>query len=78
MLPPITRQPPPFNIDANAPLTRWQQLDSYDSAAECNQDRTHRGLAVLKPHHREGYKWEDAQIISSLCIASDDLRLKAK
>lgn len=79
MMPPINRDPlVPADADMTAPLTKWTQDGSFDSAAECKREQGRYRDEMNKPAHHEHYKGEDDRRTFSLCIASDDPRLKVK
>ncbi len=79
MTPPFASGPTGF--DANAPLSRWPISQAFDTASECNADRTgviqvSAGVAraVSDPTAQRHLKlW-----LASQCIATDDPRLKGK
>jgi hypothetical protein len=57
----------------NAPLSKWRQLGEFDSAAECDKQRSEWMATIIRlsaPGTAEG-EW-------ARCIASDDPRLKGK
>jgi hypothetical protein len=71
-------------IDRSAPLSKWEILDSFDSANDCADQRMR--------HQKRTAKYSDstlstpetvhqvtlARILSATCIATDDPRLKEK
>lgn len=75
---------PPLNSDLkvnyHALLSQWVLVASYDRAAECEKERTRR----LKQAAAEPIKdsttalLEFSEASNSVCIASDDPRLKEK
>jgi hypothetical protein len=63
-------------FDANAPLSKWTQNYSYDSAAECERDRS----AMIEYHHDRPKEKDAGWFVrlygASQCISTDDPRLK--
>jgi hypothetical protein len=70
---------PPAHAYSNAPLNRWEIVNSFDTAAGCQmnrsefiQDGTRRMKANQSASDRDwGMRYEAA-----LCISTDDPRLK--
>jgi hypothetical protein len=85
MIPPRVSDWPVLVFDTNAPLSKWQQGGSFDTAKECNEDKKRSaGLALQLTDKLSG---EDkhkamlsvmAMLSGPQCIASDDPRLKEK
>ena len=69
MAPPINER---IGLDLGAPLSQWQALASFDTAAECK--------ASLKAKNRLALVLGNSRVTetmaNSVCIASDDPRLK--
>jgi len=75
--------PPSMPLDhpqreTHAPLSRWAQVEAFDSANACETFRQQlmgrAGKVPLQPHvKRENLK---TAVIDSECIATDDPRLK--
>jgi hypothetical protein len=78
LLPPTTGKPVFPLVDTDAPLIRWTQIGSFDSAKDCSNEQGEHGLELTKPNYHESFKGQAAQYIQSLCIASDDPRLKGR
>jgi hypothetical protein len=62
-------------FDADAPISKWQQSASYDTATECRQDQY-----ALIQYYRTHPKAEDADwhlrvYLNSRRVATDDPRL---
>ncbi|MDO8433936.1 MAG: hypothetical protein Q7S58_16175 [Candidatus Binatus sp.] len=58
----------------DAPMSQWVQVQAYDSAADCEADRTRRWYMCDQQGDKAGAKlWFDAK-----CVTTDDPRLKAK
>ena len=89
MMPPFTER---HEINTDAPLTKWERLDSYSSAGDCAADRSillrdsqNKSKAADLAEStalRQGKVWDRtlaiARLEASRCIASDDPRLKEK
>ena len=58
-------------VDASAPLARWHIFKSFDSVTECE---------ALREKITKGEKDTEfySAILTSACVASDDLRLNGK
>jgi len=70
MVPPYTENV--FRCDLNAPLTKWRHFKSLDSESACKDLRDrYRG-----EEHRDSPLWYAFD--NSVCISSDDQRLKPK
>jgi hypothetical protein len=70
MSPPLTSD---HSIHSEAPISGWQIIDSFDAADACRD--------ALKVLLRESTKWEDWRKdrgTQTVCIATDDPRLKPK
>ena len=75
---------PPPHSDINLPLNQWMIWNSYDSAKECeNQRRKNLDEATaLAKHESSDSQTMDNDteriigIIQSVCVSSDDPRLK--
>ena len=90
MLPPPDL--PPLYDNAEAPIKKWQQYESFDSAKECENGRMrHINNSIslesrfekLQGKGKKDYsiqvemaKGEFSKAMSALCIATDDPRLK--
>jgi hypothetical protein len=83
MIPPRVSDWPVLVYDTNAPLSKWQQNGSFDTAKECDEDK--KKTAGLMLQTIEKMSGEDKQkamqsIMAMLsgpqCIARDDPRLK--
>jgi len=63
-------------FDASAPLSKWQHSYSYDSATECESDRS--SMIDYYSHHPKADQanWFLRLHIASQCVATDDPRLK--
>jgi hypothetical protein len=71
----------PFNFDA--PLSKWQQGESYDSKAECEKirrtqvsDRQDKYEAVKSRRTKQVLRRAIDRLQHGQCVAADDLRLK--
>ncbi len=60
--------------DSTAPLSEWQILYSYDSAADCQAMVKRKLNSAYSRNHPNAERWAS----QFLCIASDDARLKQK
>ena len=93
MVPPTVKNAG-WQIDENAPLSRWKIEGSYDSADSCTSDQR-TWITTLKSLYGPDYVKRitkligpnganeqvtafDGSLIESQCIASDDPRLKEK
>jgi hypothetical protein len=70
-------------IDRDAPVPKWEIVQSYDSAAECERGRSgwlKFAKADKKNRGRTDYigRGTDEAYMAALCIATDDPRLKGK
>jgi len=73
----------PLRFDLTAPLTKWNQYDSYDSAADCAAAKTKMLAPILKLADSQTGTEKQATMrdlmsaITALkCIGTDDPRLK--
>jgi len=71
MTPPIVSTSP-FRIDLDAPLSRWDIQESFDTAEDC--ENLYMQLADKHPKNSQ----EDLRYRTGHCIATDDPRLKGK
>ncbi len=85
MLAPRTSDTLPVTYDAKAPLSEWNVMDSYDTAAECDKGRHELPNQILQNEDKMTAETKVAAtqtianlLSSSICIASDDPRLKSK
>lgn len=80
-------QPPWMpRLDLKAPISSWKQLGSYDTASECQKEMSklyQSNVEVMKHMYKtQGFSgdWRENLLVeaslNSLCIASDDPRLK--
>jgi hypothetical protein len=91
MVPPLTEDGHPaqmsgpirgnsvWGVEVKAPLSKWELNGTYDSASRCNEERKTRSERIRKETQwPEGSRsWAfGADLIDSLCVASDDPRLK--
>lgn len=60
-------------IDANAPLSQWAVIGSYDTANECMN-----WLFELGHQDPKDPPWTTERISHARCISTDDPRLKEK
>jgi len=58
-------------IDENVPLSEWKVMDSFDTAAECNDFLTKVRTTITDPKIAK-------RVMFSACIEPDDPRLKGK
>ena len=80
-----------LGVWTDAPMSKWEIDQSFDTADECEQERARIGLKALDllksapkgyaslPLQYEGPRWNwawAAERVASHCIASDDPRLK--
>jgi hypothetical protein len=63
-------------FDADAPISKWSQAISLDSAEQCEQIRTGEISYYLAHPHAKQADWYLRLNAASLCIATDDPRLK--
>jgi hypothetical protein len=61
----------PVSLDTDAPLAKWDNQGSFDSAKECEQQKTEEFERWNKPNSHE----LSDQILEAQCIATDDPRL---
>jgi hypothetical protein len=85
MLPPRVSDWPTLVFDTNAPLSKWQQGGSFDTAKECDEDKKKdAGLALQLAEKMSGEDKKKAMLSvmrmlsGPQCIASDDPRLKER
>jgi hypothetical protein len=84
MIPPRISDWPVLVYDTNAPLSKWQQGGSFDTAKECNEDKKKTGMLMLQASEKNGVDKQKAMqsimamLSGTQCIASDDPRLKGK
>jgi hypothetical protein len=64
--------------DPDAPLNRWINEGSYDSAADCEAFRTSIIEAASGHIAKQQAHYIQSYFLLSVCIASDDPRLKQK
>jgi hypothetical protein len=70
--------------DKRAPFSKWEQMGSYSTAAECNddrlsfikQDQKEYKLAIGSSSTSDAAKQDTLQSSAALCISSDDPRLE--
>ncbi len=78
MMPPAHQVNGEWKLDADAPLSSWELVSSYDSAHECE---TFRGLDKLA-HEKAETSGPSAAASPArqheLCLATDDPRIKAR
>jgi hypothetical protein len=84
MVPPITSSWP-VTYDTSAPLSKWKQGGSFDTAKECNEEKEKTAMLLLQsaqnPNGTAENKQKFMQSMSAMlyalqCIATDDPRLK--
>jgi hypothetical protein len=75
----------PVAYDTNAPLTKWKQGGSFDTAKECDEKRTKSAASMLQASEnmptekRQKAMQTVVAMLSALqCISTDDPRLKKK
>jgi hypothetical protein len=83
MLAPRTSDSPPVTDDVNAPLNKWKTVGSYDTAAECDAGKKDTPATIYNAE--EGMSEQQKKVWTqtimnlleaSICIATDDPRLK--
>jgi hypothetical protein len=74
LLPPITHD---GAVRAEARLADWLNIGAYESSGDCEAARL-RILDDPRPLHDKDHPSLRKQILDSVCIASDDPRLKEK
>ena len=62
------------SVDNKAPLSRWDKIDSYDSAAACRSELA-KLTALLADN--VNYSVIQKRTLAGKCIAADDPRLHA-
>ena len=70
MAPPLTAD---HVIHADAPLSGWQIIDSFDTADACRD-----GLTRLIGDSGKWEEWRKDRGTQTVCISTDDPRLKPK
>lgn len=65
----------PAQLVADAPISAWQVLSSYDTAASCEKDRA--SLVSSSPKYQDQLlrKASDTRSQMMICIATNDPRL---
>jgi hypothetical protein len=72
-----------LELDSDAPLSKWWQLGSYDTAAQCEADKTRKTTEIpLRQDDTENMRelklFFFKQRMLSLCISAADPRLPPK
>jgi hypothetical protein len=58
------------------PISKWEQVGSYDSSADCESDRINQYVGIAQNPKTPENLQRFVQYSTGQCIASDDSRLK--
>jgi len=73
MAPPIDKQQMPIST----PMSGWIIFSSHDTATDCERVKDNLESAAFADAKRgKGLSWLDSEALHSMCIATDDPRLK--
>ncbi len=75
MLPPKLA---PFEVEADAPLSHWTLIASFDTSKECGNYRMAEVMRYRMNPENKQEAWNEKAYLAALCIATDDPRLKPK
>jgi hypothetical protein len=68
----------PARLVSDAPISSWEIISAFDTAAECEQERTSLYDSYPRYHDATLRKAAETRDHMLACIATDDPRLKEK